>query len=144
MIMHNATLSAFFAGSMCHKHLMHRRYRANYKPDGGTSANPHPKLAADDCCNKEERWHNTLLPGIFVVMCVHGVCYGVTVMRRHESPRTLFDFIFNRFAIPPVMIIYDNACHFQKYAMAREPGYFSQCSARIDRLHQPGHCRQVV
>ena len=98
------------------------------------------------CFNKEEVWVHLHTPGLFVMLCPHGVCYmyGTAFMQKHESPRTLFSFRFNRFQVPPATVIYDNACHAGKYCAYREPGFFSRVGFRIDRVHQPGHCRQPI
>ena len=39
----------------------------------------------------------------------------------------------------PKLIIYDNACNLQRYALRREPAYFAHTWFAIDRTHQKGH-----
>ena len=63
-----------------------------------------------ESCRKESWGHPTLSPGIFTLYCQHGVCYGLTLMHSHESPRHPFEVFKTRFKKAPNIIIYDNAC----------------------------------
>ena len=46
-----------------------------------------------------------------------------------------------RWTIPPQCIIYDNACHAERYCLSREAAFFANVVWRIDRIHQPGHVK---
>jgi hypothetical protein len=136
------------AGNFCHVDLMQRRPPGNYPQDRKNEGQRQDRKernakakAEREACMKEEKWHTDFLPGLFAMLCVHGVVYGIFFMDDHESPRTLFDIIFNRFTIPPEIIIYDNACHADHYFMTREPAFFANCQLYIDRVHQAGHVK---
>jgi len=77
-----------------------------------------------DPCRKLGKGHKTLLPGIFLVHCQHGVCYGFHVMDTHESPDTPFTIISTRFRKAPDAIVYDNSCNLHSYALNRNPAFF--------------------
>jgi hypothetical protein len=108
-----------------------------------TACIPQAEQNEANTCNKEETWDNKKMPGLFILLCPHGVCYGFCFMLEHESPKTLFNILFNRFTVAPHRLIYDNACHIDKYAEAREPGFFSRTQFLIDKLHIMGHCKWV-
>ena len=99
-----------------------------------------------DRCTKQIMWSPKLTPGLFTLVCMHGICYGFSFMQHHESPRTPFEIFYNRFvslAKVSLMCVYDNACHLDRYYRAREPGMFANARVRIDRLHYKGHCACV-
>jgi hypothetical protein len=79
-------------------------------------------------------------PGVFLVHCLDcGNTVGFTVMDHHESPRTLFDTVFQRWPIPPLLIVYDNACNAHDYALNREPGFFKGTTFLVDAMHFKTH-----
>lgn len=39
----------------------------------------------------------------------------------------------------PTMVVYDNACNLQRYALKRAPHFFRHAAFRIDRLHIFAH-----
>ena len=39
-------------------------------------------------CRKDGRTHQHLTPGLFLVLCVHGICLGYQAMKNVESPQT--------------------------------------------------------
>jgi hypothetical protein len=91
-----------------------------------------------DQCRKYVHHTTKLTPGIFVVMCPHGIIVAFEFLQEHESPRHAFDFLYNRLEIPNSTSIYDNHCHGMKYCMAREPGFFKNHQFFIDRMHWTG------
>ena len=78
-------------------------------------------------------------PGIFIVYCRHGVCYGFEVMRRCESPKVPFNIFTTRFHTPPRVIIYDNACKLHAYCLNRKPRLYQKTRFSIDCFHWRGH-----
>ena len=130
---------------------MRRRPKGKYKKDEANARQNasrkkqrealRAKWAAQQLCAKAEKWNTNFLPGVFILLCPHGVVYGIFFMEDHESPQTIFDIIFDRFEVPPSMIIYDNACHADSYCLGRQPAWFANTSWMIDRVHQAGHVR---
>ena len=111
------------------------RLPQQYKADG-----PAHDTSRDEVpCTKYSQSHPGLTPGIFAIFCPHGMCMGFVIMSRGEGPKTAFDFIFHRFAKAPKMIIYDNACNLHRYALRRQPLYFSATRFAMDRMHQNNH-----
>ncbi|CAH1786457.1 unnamed protein product [Owenia fusiformis] len=64
------------------------RGRGNYSKDSATKR---------ERCKKMYTGHQSLLPGIFTVLCEHGVCLGYEVMKNHESPNVPFSIFLTRF-----------------------------------------------
>ena len=50
----------------------------------------------EDACTKEQNLSQRFLPGVFTMLCPHGICYGVIFMTEFESPKTIFEAIWNR------------------------------------------------
>ena len=50
----------------------------------------------EDACTKEQDLSHRFMPGVFTMLCPHGICYGVIFMTEYESPKTLFEAIWNR------------------------------------------------
>ncbi|XP_078658194.1 uncharacterized protein LOC144903683 [Branchiostoma floridae x Branchiostoma belcheri] len=90
-------------------------------------------------CNKLYGGHPTLSPGIFTAFCRHGVCYGFTILKCHESPRHPFEILMGRFSRAPRVIVYDNACRLHQYCLNREPTFFRDTLFCVDRLHWINH-----
>ncbi|XP_066285252.1 uncharacterized protein [Branchiostoma lanceolatum] len=90
-------------------------------------------------CNKMYGGHPSLSPGIFTAFCQHGVCYGFTILKSHESPRHPFEILIGRFNRAPRVIVYDNACRLHQYCLNREPAFFMNTLFCVDRLHWINH-----
>jgi len=75
-------------------------------------------------CRKELLLSNKFTPGLFTLLCRHGICHGIALlevtcsprlsagfsfMSEHESPRTPFDLFYHRFKKPPKMVVNDTA-----------------------------------
>eukprot|EP00058_Branchiostoma_floridae_P026343 XP_002611834.1 hypothetical protein BRAFLDRAFT_83142 [Branchiostoma floridae] len=90
-------------------------------------------------CNKMYGGHPSLSPGIFTMFCQHGVCYGFTILKSHESPRHPFEILIGRFNRAPRVVVYDNACRLHQYCLNREPVFFMNTLFCVDRLHWINH-----
>ena len=91
-------------------------------------------------CNKVYKKHPTLSPGVFTVLCKHGICHGFQLLDSAESPKTAFDLVLTKFGDKiPSIIIYDNCCHMHRYATKREPARFKDSKFLIDRFHSKNH-----
>jgi hypothetical protein len=116
-----------------------RRGRFNYEVDGGAA---NVKIFGKRECTKESPTTHSHSPGIFCVLCPHGVVYAMTLMRSAESPAHLFDLLFSRFRKLPALVLYDNACNEMRYCVRREPGMLAtQTRFAVDRLHWANHVR---
>ncbi len=89
--------------------------------------------------SKKSYGHPTVSPGIFMIYCPHGVCYGFEVLRECESPRHPFLIFKTRFSKPPSKIIYNNGCRLHLYCLNREPVFFQDTRFFVDRFHWRGH-----
>ena len=80
---------------------------------------------------------------IFICLDCH-VRFGFSCVDGSETPKAIFDVIFNRFPTAPEYIVYDNACNACVYAMLREPLFFAKTKWVVDRFHsynhKVGHC----
>lgn len=58
------------------------------------------KSMSKDCAKDEDssKRHKTLTPGLFILNCPCGVCYGFSVMENHESANMPFTILRTRFA----------------------------------------------
>ena len=91
-------------------------------------------------CTKYQYKHRRLTPGLFWIYCLEcGVCIGFFVMDRAESPRTLFDVLFTRWERPPEVVVYDNSCHGQAFALNRESEWSKSMQWAVDAMHFKGH-----
>jgi len=90
-------------------------------------------------CKKYYRGHPTLSCGILTMFCKHEVCWGFSLLLRHESPASPFEVLETRFPIGPELVVYDNACHLNNYALNRDPKRYSATRFRIDRMHTKNH-----
>lgn len=93
----------------------------------------------DGDCTKNKESVALFTPGVFSLLCPHGVCLGFQKMHRYEGPSTLFEILLTRFERPPGIIIYDNACALAKYCLQREPAFFKDVQFIIDSFHQNNH-----
>ncbi|KAH3799822.1 uncharacterized protein LOC127838876 isoform X1 [Dreissena polymorpha] len=108
------------------------RKRGVYTADGR-------KRTKDDMCRKLAKGHPRLLPGIFTLYCLHGICYGFEVMRFCESPDVPFTLLRTRFPTAPKMVVYDNACSLHEYCLNRDPVFFKHTQFKVDSLHFKNH-----
>ena len=100
----------------------------------------HQKICADqDACRKYSSTHPSLTPGIFTLLCRHGICCGFRVMESYESPWHPFEILLCRFPTPLKMIIYNNGCKLPQYVLNREPVHFKNTVFLVDRFHWRGH-----
>ena len=97
------------------------------------------KKAESHGCNKESKKHNALSPGVFTMVCQHGVCIAFELMDSPESPAVPFRMLMRHFEEMPDVVIYDNSCHLHLYALKREPARFKNVRFMIDRLHWKTH-----
>ncbi|MGH0164535.1 UNVERIFIED_CONTAM: hypothetical protein FKN15_047530 [Acipenser sinensis] len=67
------------------------RDRGNYKADGERKLEESTQF-----CRKPTVRHPALIPGIFTLFCVHGVCYGYSVMESAESVNIPFTIMRRR------------------------------------------------
>ena len=91
--------------------------------------------ALETGCRKDGRTHHSLTPGLFLILCAHGICLGFQAMKHVESPQTAFDILVRRFKKIPKLIIYDNSCKLHLYCLKREPDRFINTRFMVDRLH---------
>lgn len=91
-------------------------------------------------CNKQQYKGRNLTPGLFWIYCLDcSGCIGFLVMTASESPRTLFEALYTRWQIPPLVVVYDNSCHAQAFALNREAEWARTIQWVIDALHFKGH-----
>ena len=101
-----------------------------------------PDNAGLNVCQKEFPVNAGFTPGTFIAGCG---CSSrkvllANLMDSHESALSPFDILLNRFPYGcPPFVIYDNACHLQKYCMSREPIYFWQTRMCVDKFHEVNH-----
>lgn len=99
----------------------------------------------DNQCEKKIPKSATNLSGISVFSCGEKDCpcgnivYAMIFNDQGESPKIFFNFIREKFKIPPLVIMYDNVCHLKSYCMARDPLFFRFCMFLFDRLHECNH-----
>ncbi|GIL67120.1 hypothetical protein Vafri_20567 [Volvox africanus] len=91
-------------------------------------------------CTKHPYDTRNLTPGLLVVHCLNcWACLGFHMMPHHESPRTLFDILYTRWAVAPRFVVYDNSCNSQIFFLNREPEWVRDCQFFIDKMHFKGH-----
>ena len=83
--------------------------------------------------------HKDISPGMFTISCLHGFYLGFFLMLLPESPETMFSLMYQRFPDAKRVIIYDCACKLLEYCLDREPRFFKDLVALLDRLHAKGH-----
>ncbi|KAI8516330.1 hypothetical protein Bbelb_049110 [Branchiostoma belcheri] len=115
------------------------RGQATYAKDAQRRTRPRRCRDPSQRCNKMYGGHPSLSPGIFTLYCQHGVCYGFTILKSHESPRHPFEILIGRFNRAPRVIVYDNACRLHQYCLNREPAFFMNTLFCVDRLHWINH-----
>lgn len=67
--------------------------------------------------------------------CSHPKCLGVVVLDQSESQRMPIEFVVQRFATLPDIIVYDFACAALKTALVRLPYVVKTVAMRVDRFH---------
>lgn len=67
--------------------------------------------------------------------CSHPKCLGVVVLDESESQRMPIEFVIQRFATLPDVIVYDFACATLKTSLVRLPLVAKKVSLRVDRFH---------
>ena len=125
---------AFFSGKMKKRW---RRIR-NYSVDAKVNAAQAQESEYGPCTKHLKKGHK-FTPGLFSVVCPHGVILGFQALRRFEGPSTLFTLLYERFEFAPGTVVYDNACNAGRYCLSREPKFFSLTKWLIDRLHFKNH-----
>lgn len=125
---------AFFSGNMKKRW---RRIR-NYSVDAKVNA-VQAQESEYGPCTKHLKKGRKFTPGLFSVVCPHGVILGFQALRRFEGPSTLFTLLYERFEFAPGTVVYDNACNAGRYCLSREPKFFSLTKWLIDRLHFKNH-----
>jgi hypothetical protein len=124
----------FFAGPMSTR----LRRTGNYSVDkAGASAVQDGEYGP--CTKRLFRNAHRLTPGLFTIVCPHGVVMGFKALRSFEGPNTLFAILYERFSHAPGLVIYDNACNAARYAISREPEFFAHTKFLIDRMHFKNH-----
>lgn len=126
------------AGHFYTEQLRYTRKRRKYHADRSRFRRYHGNGGMETCI-KFEKGSKKFTPGIWSLLCQHGVCHGFTFLRKHEGPSTPFELFYDRFKIAPKLITYDNACHMHRYFLLREPNFFAKTKCRIDDLHWKNH-----
>jgi len=67
--------------------------------------------------------------------CAHPKCVGVVVLDGAEGQRMPIEFVVQRFATLPDVIVYDFACASLKTALVRLPYVAKRVALRVDRFH---------
>lgn len=96
-------------------------------------------------CSKSFAQFSGISGGCMVLWCPHRVALGFHVIPSAEGRNDVFSAIFTRWPTAPAVICYDFACALQPYCFAREPGFFTNTTFVIDRLHSKNHsaCSEV-
>ena len=95
--------------------------------------------AEESSCTKNRTTTYRLSPGVFLILCPHGVVHLIHFMRTCEGPTTAAKLFYERWEHAPSFVWYDNACHLHKSCMVREPAFFSNMECNIDIFHQFDH-----
>jgi len=88
-------------------------------------------------CQHEMGKKNRRTAGTFGVTCncTHPKCVGVVVLDGAEGQRMPIEFVVQRFATLPDVIVYDFACATLKTALVRLPYVAKRVALRVDRFH---------
>jgi len=88
-------------------------------------------------CQHEMGKKNRRTAGTFGVNCnfAHPKCVGVVVLDGVEGQRMPIEFVVQRFATLPDVIVYDFACASLKTALVRLPYVAKRVALRVDRFH---------
>ena len=85
------------------------------------------------CFKKDHQPNKLWTPGLLLCCCRHGVILGYSLLTEPESLKHVFHVLYNLFTDAPTRVIYDNACHLQRYCMRRCPYYFRETQFVVDR-----------
>ncbi|XP_046862591.1 uncharacterized protein LOC124456100 isoform X2 [Xenia sp. Carnegie-2017] len=86
------------------------------------------KTQQGDCAKvtRPKKKHGTLIPGIFCILCPH----GIYVM--NSANENLF------YYCTPELVIYDNACRLHEYCLNRDPAFFKKTKFVV-KFHWKNH-----
>ena len=102
----------------------------------------YPKDKEQKLCAKYGPTTSKFMPGCMICICLDcDSVLGFHVMPKHESPRTVFEILFTRWRIAPSLVVYDNACNLQRFALFREHEFFKNTHFVLDKLHFYAHAR---
>jgi len=92
-------------------------------------------------CGKRYAQNTNHSPGLLTVQCAcsNSKFIGFIVMERAESTALALAIILMFFAIPPEIILYDNACNCLSSALLRIPWLLVFSLIIVDRFHYKGH-----
>ncbi|XP_046863953.1 uncharacterized protein LOC124457814 isoform X2 [Xenia sp. Carnegie-2017] len=87
------------------------------------------KTQQGDCAKvtRPKKKHGTLIPGIFCILCPHGI------YMMNSSNENLF------YYCTPELVIYDNACRLHEYCLNRDPAFFKKTKFVVDKFHWKNH-----
>lgn len=113
-------------------HPLQRKVAAKYLADSHNDS--------DSCCKKFSAEKGKNMPGLLLVFCLdHQKCIGFMLLQNKESPRTVMELLFSRWAVCPKEVHYDNGCNTHTFCMYREPYFFRDCRFFIDKFHVASH-----
>lgn len=92
-------------------------------------------------CERKKPVPRSLAPGIMTMYCQHGICLGFWLLKDFESPRHVFEVLYDRFEVPPKVVFYDRACQLHTYIQRREPAAYRDMVLRLDTLHALTHTK---
>ena len=91
-------------------------------------------------CNKYQKSHINLVPGIMLYWCsICERCIGFSVMDSAESVRMPFEFMYTSCEAAPEKFQMDNVCNLDQYIRNREPEFFAGTELLIDEAHLRSH-----
>ncbi|XP_046849613.1 uncharacterized protein LOC124443127 isoform X1 [Xenia sp. Carnegie-2017] len=87
------------------------------------------KTQQGDCAKvtRPKKKHGTLIPGIFCILCPHGI------YMMNSANENLF------YYCTPELVIYDNACRLHEYCLNRDPAFFKKTKFVVDKFHWKNH-----
>jgi hypothetical protein len=86
-------------------------------------------IGNDISCTKLWGNRKSLIPGLMICCCPHGIVLGFSTMTQPESEGTVFDMLYTNVPIlKNKVIIYDAACRLWNYSCNREPSLFRSTS----------------
>jgi hypothetical protein len=144
--LHLAVRDFFRTGVFLPGHPIIRNVATNYSADIPIKAEKLRRQKKEEleremsgnCGNFDIKTHQRILM-IFVCTGCKKVI-GFVVLDEAESPKALFEIFYSRFSSAP-NVLYDNACNFDLYCKSREPVFFAQMKANVDRFHHDNHVR---
>lgn len=113
-----------------------RVYRTVKEVQAGNNCNSKEEKS----CNKIYKKKGILAPGVLLFFCLeHQQCLGFIVLEQAESLKIVTETILTRFVIIPQIIVYDNSCNLESYALARYPKSFMNTKFLVDKFHFRSH-----